>query len=783
MTTDSDRSILADQADRADTAEGHAGGGGYASPLGRSVTRVEDQRLLTGQGRYAGDIAPEGAAHLTFVGSPVAHAVIRSIDVDAAAAAPGVVAVVTAADLDIAPRPPHVPAFEQRMARPYLADGVVRYVGEPVAAVVAETQAQAVDAAELVDVDYEPLPAVVGPRLAADDETLLFPEAGSNVCHEVPADAGADPFADCEVVVDLEMTHQRMAACPIEPRAAVADWRDGRLTFFASTQSAHRMRERLCNALGLEPHQVRVVTPEVGGAFGAKPGGDTEEVVVGWAARRLGRPVRWAEIRTASMTGMHHGRALAQEITIGGRRDGTVLAYRNRVTQDMGAYPEFPMSPVARAVGLASGVYAIPRVECHGRAVVTTTTPVGAVRGAGRPEANIAVERAMDAFAREIGMDPAEVRRKNLVPADAFPYTTPTGSVYDSGDYHRLLETVLDAGHYDKLRAEQERRRAAGDPVLLGVGLGLFVEIAGGSPLGEYGAVEVVPEGRAVLRTGSTAHGQGHQTTFAQVVSDRLGIPMDRVEVRYGDTDEVPAGVGTFGSRSAQLGGSAAHLASLQVLDQAKRLAAELLEANPADIALDREASRLTVAGSPTKGFDWAELARAAADAGQRLFAEVPHTQAREAAWPSGAVLAAVEVDSETGRVTVRSLVTCDDVGLAINPLVIAGQVHGGLALGVAHALLEEFVYDADGNPLTANLSDYPAVTADVLPSFELHHVEIPSPGNELGVKGVGEAGTVGAPAAVLNAVIDALAHLGVRHISPPATPAKVLAAIPSASK
>jgi carbon-monoxide dehydrogenase large subunit len=755
----------------------------FSSPLGRPVPRFEDRPLVTGRGRYVADLALEGAAAVVFVNSPAAHARIASIDLEAARAAPGVVAVIGAAELGLPPAPP-LPMHDQRMVRPWLADGVVRYAGEPVVALVAERQAQAVDAAELVEIDYQPLEAVVSPREAAADRVLLFPEAGSNVCMRMDGEHDPALFDGCEMVVELSMTHPRLSAAPIEPRCAAAAWGgDGRLTFWASTQAPHRLRGNLAGALGLEPERVRVVVGEVGGAFGAKNGSSREEVLVGWLARELGRPVRWIETRSDSMLGMHHGRGLVQDVRLGGRRDGTLLAYQVRVIQDAGAYPLFGGPLVARARLLASGVYAIPRVEATGTAVVTNATPTGPVRGAGRPEANIVIERAVDRFAAEIGMDPAELRRRNLVPRDAFPWTTPTGTVYDSGDYQALLSSVLEAGGHQGIRAEQARRREAGDPRLLGVGLGMFVEVADGLGAGEYGAVEITPEGGAIVRSGASPHGQGHHTTWAQLACDRLGIPMERIEVRSGDTDDVPAGIGTFASRSAQAGGDAVHRAAAEVVGRARRLAAELLEADPEDVVLDRAAGRLQVAGSPERGHGWAELAAEASRRGEPLAFEVrPGEGGAGPSWPSGAVLAAVEVDRETGEVRIERLVSCDDAGRLLNPLLVHGQVHGALALGVAHALFEEFTYDADGNPRTANFGDYGVVTADVLPRYELLEIESPASGNALGVKGVGEAGTVGTPAAILNAVVDALAHLGVRHLDPPATPERVLRAIVEAT-
>jgi aerobic carbon-monoxide dehydrogenase large subunit len=754
----------------------------FASPLGRPVPRFEDRLLVTGRGRYVADLALPDAAAVVFLNSPMAHARIASIDATAARAAPGVVAVVTAAELGLPPAPP-LPMHDQRMVRPWLADGTVRYAGEPVAAVVAGSQAQAVDAAELVEIDYDPLEAVVSPRAAAEGQVVLFPEAGTNVCMRMGG--GHDPalFDGCEVVVELSLTHPRLAACPIEPRCAAAAWSDGRLTFWASTQAPHRLRGNLARGLGLEPERVRVVVGEVGGAFGAKNGSSREEVLVGWLARELGRPVRWIETRSDSMLGMHHGRALVQDVRLGGRRDGTLLAYQVQVIQDAGAYPLFGGPLVLRAKVLASGVYDIPRVEASGLAVVTNATPTGPVRGAGRPEANIIIERAVDRFAAEIGMDPAELRSRNLVPRDAFPWTTPTGTVYDSGDYQALLATVLEAGDYHGLRAEQRRRREAGERLLLGVGLGMFVEVADGVGGGEYGAIEITPEGGAIVRSGASPHGQGHHTTWAQLACDRLGIPMERIEVRSGDTDDVPAGIGTFASRSAQAGGDAVHRAAVEVVGQARRLAAELLEADPEDVVLDRAGGRLQVAGSPARGHDWAELAEAARRRGAKLAAEVrPGDGGAGPSWPSGAVLAAVEVDRETGEVRIDRLVSCDDAGHLLNPLLVRGQVHGALALGVAHALCEEFSYDEDGNPKTANFGDYGVITADLLPRYELHEIESPASGNALGVKGVGEAGTVGTPAAILNGVVDALAHLGVRHLELPATPERVLRAIVEAT-
>jgi carbon-monoxide dehydrogenase large subunit len=750
--------------------------------LGAPVPRVEDEALLTGHARFVADLELDGACHAKLVGSPVAHARISTIDASEAAATPEVVAVITAADLDVPPLPSWLPLSDQRMRRSLLAADVVRFVGEPVAAVVAATPSSALDAAELVAVQYDPLPVVVDPRLAERDATLLFPEAGTNTVFELPEQFTADLLADCDVTIAIELVHQRMAACPIEPRVAAAVWEDGRLTYWASTAEPHGLRSRLAQALNLTEDRVRVIVPNVGGAFGGKGGDYVEELLIGWLARTLERPIKWVETRSETMLRMYHGRALVQKIELGGTREGKILAYRNEVLQDAGAYPTWTPMLIRRARVLASGAYAVPRIECGGRGVVTNTTPVGTVRGAGRPEANIAIERAIDVFAAEIGQDPLDVRRRNVIPVSAFPYTTATGSVYDSGDYAGMLERVVSAGKYEELRREQARRRQRGDPWLLGIGLAMYVEISDADAAGEYAAIEVSPEGRAIARVGAAPHGQGHQTALAQIVSACLGLRLEDVSVRMGDTDDVPSGVGSFGSRTAQAAGTAVYRAARKLVDQARRQASVLLGVTPEQVEFDPAAGRfLKLCDATTIG--WAEVARAAAARGEHLAIECPPSADQTAAWPSGAVLASVEVDSETGFVEVRSLVTCDDVGRVLNSSIVAGQVHGGLAFGIAHALLEEFVYDEEGQPLTTTFADYPVISIDRTLLYEVDHLTTLAPGNMLGAKGAGEAGSVGAPAAILNAVVDAVSHLGVRHLSPPATPEKVVRAIADAGE
>jgi carbon-monoxide dehydrogenase large subunit len=744
------------------------------SILGTRVVRTEDPRLLTTGGTYTDDLRlPElaGALRVTFVRSPVAHAEITGIDAKAALDAPGVVAVLTAADADDLP-----PAADRPTTEPLLATGRVRYVGEPVAIVLTEDAYQGEDAAELVSVDYQPLTPVVGVDAALADEALLFPGAGSNVVGSGGSPAPDDAFAGCEVVVRHTFPNQRVAPVPLEVRAAAASWADGRLTLWASTQNAQQARDQVAGALGLDQPAVRVITPDVGGGFGAKIATDRDTIAVAWAARRLGRPVRWVETRNENMLGMVHGRAQQHTIRIGGTRDGRILAYHLDIVQDCGAYPRFGLFLPTLTQLMASGVYDLPYCGASYRVVVTNTTPISAYRGAGRPEATAAIERAVDLFAAEIGLDPAEVRRRNLVPPDAFPYTTPGGAVYDTGEYAAALDKVLAAAGYPELRAEQARRRERGDVVQLGIGVSCYVEItAGDYSGGETSRLVVDGTGAATVYTGSSPHGQGHQTAFAMLVTSELGIPMDRITVRYGDTDEVPRGVGTYGSRSLQLGGSAVHQAAVEVKDQARGVAASLLEASEADLELDVSRGAWQVRGDPDTALSWAAVAGQAGPAG--LAADVDFKPASPT-FPFGAHVAVVQVDTETGKATLVRHITVDDAGRVLNPVLAEGQRHGGIAQGVAQALLEEVRYDADGNPLTGTLADYAAITATELPSFELVEMETPTTVNPLGVKGIGEAGTIGATPAALSAVVDAVAHLGVRHIDMPATPLRVWTAI-----
>ncbi|NIH88415.1 xanthine dehydrogenase family protein molybdopterin-binding subunit [Amycolatopsis granulosa] len=743
------------------------------SIVGTRVVRIEDQQLITQGGTYVEDLRAEaltGAVHAMFVRSPIAHARIASIDTSAALAAPGVVAVYTAADLDLAPR------RTGPVVEPWLAGEVVRYVGEPVALVLTAERYQLADAAELVDVDYEPLQVVASIDGALAGETLLFPEPGTNVLQTTGGEFDDRAFDDCEVVLTRTIVNQRVAPAPLEVRGAACAWgADGRLTLWLSTQNAQIARSTVAKGLGVRSADVRVITPDVGGGFGAKIGADPEPVVLGWAAKRAGRPVRWTETRSENLVAMTHGRAQQNTVTIGGRRDGTVLAFRLEVVQDAGAYPRALFLPTLTEL-MATGVYHFPKVETSSRAVVTNTTPVAAYRGAGRPEATAAIERAMDLFAAEIGMDPAQVRRVNFIRPEEFPYTSPTGASYDTGEYVQALDRVLAAGGYAGLRAEQARRRETGDPVALGLGIAAYVEITGGDSGGESGRVLINPDGSVTAWTGSSPHGQGLDSTLAMLLSDQLGVPMDKITIRHGDTDEVPRAVGTFGSRSLQLGGSALRQAADEVIEQARALAADLLEASADDVELADGGFR--VRGAPASGpVTWAQVAGQAELTADVWFGEGTPT------FPFGAHLAVVEVDTLTGKVVLKRIIACDDAGPVVNPLTFQGQRHGGLGQGVAQALLEVMNYDADGNPTTATLADYSFITAPELPDFELVESETPTTRNLLGVKGIGEAATIGSTPAVHNAVVDALSHLGVRHLDMPATPLRVWQAITDARK
>ncbi|HUZ39234.1 MAG TPA: xanthine dehydrogenase family protein molybdopterin-binding subunit [Streptosporangiaceae bacterium] len=762
------------------------------SILGTRVLRTEDPRFLTTGGVYTADVLDDrlaGACHVIFVRSPFAHARIRAIDTGPALRSPGVVAVFTGADLAGLPlaAPPMPGLINAAMGQQLLASDTVRYVGEPVAVVVTDDPQRCEDAAELVEVDYEPLPAVIGLDEAADatagSGTLLFPEAGTNVGATFGDPAALDDslFGACDVVVRATIVNQRVAPAPMETRAAAAAWGDdGRLTAWIPNQGAQGTRGALAALLGIDASQVRVITPDVGGAFGAKFGADPEHAVVAWVARQLGRPARWAETRHENLIAMTHGRAQRQHITIGGSRDGVVQAYRLEILQDAGAYPRFGAFLPALTIMMAPGPYAFPRAEAVARSVVTNTTPVGAYRGAGRPEATAAVERAIDLFAAEIGADPAQVRLKNLLPKFTEPHQTAFGALYDSGDYAVALRGALQAAGYDELRRQQAERRGRGDTVQLGIGLSCYVEITGpgmeaGGPR-ENATVEVHPDGTATILTGTSPHGQGHATAWAMLASDELGIDVGKITLHWGDTDMIPEGGGTGGSRSLQQGGAAVQQAARELIDVARERAAQELEASPADLRFNVATSAFEVAGDPAASVPLTRLARDERLLVRTVFAAPGPT------FPFGAHVAVAEVDTETGKATLRRMVTVDDAGVVLNPLLAEGQRHGGIAQGAAQALLEEVVYDEDGNPLTATFADYAFLSTTEVPSFELVDMATPTSYNPIGAKGIGEAGTIGATPAVQNAVIDALAHLGVRHIDMPTSPMRVWQALGSAA-
>ncbi len=756
------------------------------SIFGSVVLRSEDPRFLTGQGRYVENLPVEGALRAVFVRSMMAHARITRIDVSAARAMSGVAAVLTADDLELPMQPPsgQVPGG---FSRPVLAKDVVRFAGEPVAVLLADSFEQALDAAEEVFVELEPLPSALTAEAAlAEDAALLFPDEGTNVADTFQSDWDADVLEGSEVVVRGRFVNQRLAPVPMEPNAFTAvPEPDGRLTLWVSTQVPFDVRGDVADALGLEKDRVRVIAPDVGGGFGAKLQIYPEYLICAQAAVRLGRPVRWTETRSENLVNMTHGRAQVNSVELGAKRDGTLVGLRVDILADLGAYPIAAYLPPTTQMMLA-GVYRIPRIASRGRSVVTPTTPVAPYRGAGRPEATALLERAMDLLAAELAVDPAELRRRNLIPPEAFPVETAAGTTYDSGNYELALDEVLRLSGYEELRREQAERRARGDRVQLGIGLCTYVEITGFTR--EFGAVEVREDGSVTVLTGISPHGQGHETGFAQLVSGLLGVPFEMVRVVHSDTDVVPSGQGTYGSRSLQIGGSAVWQAGETVLEKAKRIAAHLLEAAYADVSLHDD-GRIGVTGAPEVALTWSELAIAAADP-ERLpdgmepgLAAAGKFKQRDSTFPFGAHVAVVDVDTETGAVRLVRHIAVDDCGRILNPMLVDGQVHGGLAQGIAQALYEGVEYDENGTPLTSNLTSYLMPSAADLPSFENFHTETPTDLNPLGAKGIGESATVGSTPAVQNAVIDALSHLGVRHIDIPLAPERVWRAIRAASR
>jgi carbon-monoxide dehydrogenase large subunit len=776
--------------------------------IGKARRRKEDARLITGRTTWTDNMVLPGMLHLAVVRSPVAHARITDVDLSAAQQAPGVVAVYSGRDLaeeqgSIPCAWPVTPDMVNP-GHPSIAVDQVKHVGEAVAVIVARSKTAAQDAVELVDIDYDLLPPVLDMEEAiADGADLTHDHLESNESFDFVFDAGeagtgADTdqaFAEADVVVSRRFVQQRLIPAFMEPRSVVVQPQGDNYTLWSSTQVPHILRVMLAMVTGVPEHKLRVVAPDVGGGFGGKLQVTPEEVLSLLVARRLGKPVKWTETRSESLMSAHHGRDQIQYIDIAADREGNVKGIRCRILSDMGAYLRLvtPGIPILGAF-MYVGIYKFPayRFECRG--IFTNKTPTDAYRGAGRPEATFAVERIMDELAVELGMDPLELRRKNWIRAEEFPYTTAAGLEYDSGDYDTATQQALELIGYDELRAEQQRRRESGDPVQLGIGFSTFTEMCGLAPsrvLGSlaYGAggwenasIRMLPTGKVEVVTGSTPHGQGHETAWSQLVADQLGVPFEDIEVLHGDTAISTRGMDTYGSRSLVVGGAAVMKAADKVVAKARKVAAHLLEANEED--LDFAGGSFSVRGTPGTGLSIQEIALATFAAhnfpegmepsidGEATFDPVNFS------FPHGTHICAMEVDTETGMVKIRKYASVDDVGVVVNPLIVEGQVHGGLAQGIAQALYEEAVYDADGNLTTGTFVDYLVPSAADLPHFHTGNTVHAAPGNPIGAKGVGEAGCIASTPAVVNAALDAVRHLGVSDILMPLTPERVWRAI-----
>ncbi len=754
------------------------------SILGNAVLRREDPTLLTGADEYYDDLKIDGLGHVHFVRSVVAHATITSIDTSEAETMPGVVGVYTSENAGVNDFLTMVPP-----AMPLPAKGKVRFVGDIVAVVVADSIGQAIDAAEAIFIDYDYLPAVIDPVAAASpDSPLLFDETESNVCFATNLGAeDGDPTEGAHHVTELTMTSQRLAAVPIEPNGTVAIPNGDQLTLWIPSQNPISIRDVIAGAIGMEPANLRIAAPNVvGGGFGPKGGAYPEHVLTATLARKLNRPLKWTEVRSENMVSMQHGRAMTMMAKMAFDADNKITGFDVNLFAESGAYPAIGAILTTFTQTMIQGVYDIPKIRYNALSVMTNTTPTGAYRGAGRPEATQLLERILDLAADELGVDPAEIRRVNLLQPDAFPLTTLGGANYDSGEYEKALDAALEAADYQALLAEQAERRASGNPVQMGIGLSTYVEVT--APAGlhtEYGAVKVNDDGTVTAKVGTSAHGQGHITSFSMIIADMLGVEMDAVTLVQSDTDEIPRGSGTMGSRSLQTAGSALHVASETVLGKAKDLAAHMLEASSDDIV--KGGGGLHVAGVPANAITWSALVAASSDDAQRPEGMEPGLEfeldfdGQDATFPFGAHVSVVDVDTETGEVTMVRHVAVDDCGQILNPMIVEGQQHGGIAQGAAQALYEGIMYDEDGNPVTGNLMDYAIPAASELISFDTYNTETPSPRNPLGAKGIGESGTIGSTPAIHNAVIDALSHLGVTHIEMPLTSQKVWAAIQEA--
>ena len=786
-----------------------------ALEFGKSRTRKEDARLITGRTRWTDNITLPGMLHLAVVRSSAAHARITGIDADEARALPGVIAVYTAADLGLAeaslPNAWPITPDQKAPQAPPLAVDTVHFAGDGVAVVIARDPATARDATELVVVDYDDLPPVLDMEAAlAEGATLLHPDLGTNASAHWVFDSGEagtggsarDAIAAAEkdpdaIVVRRRFRQQRLIPAFMEPRSVVVDPSGEQLTMWSATQIPHILKTLAAATAGVPEHKLRVIAPDVGGGFGGKLQVTPEEILVLAASVKLGKPVKWTETRSESLLSAHHGRDQIQDITIAAKRDGTVLALDVDLLADMGAYLRLVTSgiPILGAF-MFNSIYKFPAYRFACTNVFTSKTPTDAYRGAGRPEATFAIERIMDELAAELGMDPMDLRRKNWVTHEEFPFTTVCGLTYDSGNYEAATDRAMQLLGYDELRAEQRRRRERGDAVQLGIGISTFTEMCGLAPsrvLGslsygaggwEHASIRMLPTGKVEVVTGSSPHGQGHETAWSQIIADRLGVPFEDVSVIHGDTQVSHKGMDTYGSRSLTVGAIAAVKAADKVIEKARPIAAHMLECGVDD--LEWEAGRFTVRGtSNAKAI--AEVALAVFAAHDLPDGVEPNLDSdatydpENFSFPHGTHLCAAEVDTETGAVRLRSYVSVDDVGVVVNPLIVDGQVHGGLAQGIAQALYEEAVHDETGTLVTGTLADYLIPSAADLPSFTLDRTESPATSNPLGVKGVGEAGTIASTPAVVNAVVDAVRHLGVREVEMPCTPRRVWQALQEA--
>jgi len=751
--------------------------------FGASVRRVEDPRLIRGAGRYVDDVQPADCLHAVFARSHLAHATIASLNLEAAKNAPGVVAAWSAADFeDLEPLEIEAPVDNTPLpARRVLAAGRTRYVGEAVAMLVAESRELAVDALERIDLELDPLPVVTDMEGAlAKDAALLYPEFGTNLAFGKESKHGQvkRAFDRAAVLVKERLINQRLIPSALEPRGALAWIDNGRLTIELSSQSAYGVREAVAASLRIDEADVRVIVEDVGGGFGSKGGCVGEEIAVAAAARRLNRPVKWIEERSENCAGTWHGRGQVQDVELAAQRDGTVLAVRSQVLADMGAHLEPYSAFVPTVVAeLQTGCYRIPASQSTLRAVYTNATPTGPYRGAGRPEAAFLIERMMDRLAGELDLDPVEVRLRNFVRPSDFPYTNAAGSTYDSGNYQASLKRLVELADYPGLRRAQRTAREGGR--LQGIGISTYVEEAAGFAE-DRATVRLEPDGTITVITGSTPHGQGHQTTWGQLAADAFGLPFDKVRVLYGDTDQPAYAVGTFGSRSAAISGAAVHEGAVRLKRKVRALAAAAFEAATADIVVTD--GRVHVRGVPTRFMTLTDIAEWAASADRMDELAVKASfDPPDTVFPFGAHLAYVEVDAETGSVKLLRYVAVDDCGPVINPMIVDGQLHGAIAQGVAQALYEGVVYDRDGQLLTGNLTTYLLPTAADLPEFETDRTETPTPHNPMGVKGIGEGGTTGSTPAVVNAVMDALRPLGIHQLDMPLTPFRIWGAVQTA--